>query len=604
MEEERKPIEQTPEQTTTSGGSHLKKNSRAPLIAAVCIVGALIVGFAAACVMAATSTTILRGVEAFGIDFGGMTVDEAAQTLECDVVRAEGAGARFRVDEWHEVFKSYAELGMALDCDATARALYAYGRGGNVLQSGWQYLFARGALVEPVWSIDEAQMKKAAREIADELTFAPVDFSYTVDETGLYAVKPCDGQTLTADAVIEACKTKLCTGKGFRWELGTDSPSVAPEYRDYPAFLRQIHDVLDRPCANARYDKETGGIIPEKVHAEFYLEDAVAKMDAAVGGETVRITRNVEYPKVTAEELGQVMFRDEIGTYTTKVGGAEGRHKNVQLTASRIDGFVMNSGESIKYGELTTPFTLENGYFLAPMYVKGKTVDGAGGGACQASSTLYAAALLADLEIVQRINHGFASDYIGLGLDATVAEGGPELEIRNNTDYPIKVVATFYTQNKKDYVTVKLLGTKVDDGYVKIRTEVLSTTPFEEELVETDELAPGERFVEQTAYTGYLVKTYRQHYAADGTLLDEKLEATSKYNARNRIVKVGKAAEGAMSEVSVTPPTEPVIAPGDPLVNPAEAPAAPVETPTEPPAEMPAHPSGIESLLVPTEEIV
>lgn len=551
--EEHNPTPQTPEEPVASGGGkHLKKSSRTALIAAACVVGALIVGFAAACVMAATSTTILRGVEAFCIDFGGQSVEQAAQTLEREIVQGENAGARFRVDEWHMVFKRYEELGMTLDCDATARALYAYGRGGNVLANGWQYLFARGALVEPVWSIDEAQMKKAACDIAHELTFAPVDFSYTVDETGLYAVKPCDGQTLTADAVIEACETKLCTGKGFRWELGTDSPSVAPEKGDYATYLAELQQEFAQPCVNASYDKQTGGILPEKVHAEFIsLDDAVAKMDAAVGGETVRITRNVEYPKVTAAALEQVLFRDVLGTYTTKVGGAPGRHKNVQLTASRIDGFVMNSGESIKYGELTTPFTLENGYFLAPMYLKGKTVDGAGGGACQASSTLYAASILANLEIVQRINHGFASDYIGLGLDATVAEGGPEFEVRNNTDYPIKVQAIFETKKGNDYITVNLLGTKTDDTYVKIRTEVLSTTPYEEEIVETDELAPGAREVEQTPYTGYLVKTYRQVYSGDGTLISETREATSKYNARNRIIKVGKAAESVSGEVPI-----------------------------------------------------
>ena len=587
--EDQKPVEQPSE-----GGKHLK-SSRVPLIAAACVVGALIVGFAVACVMATTSETILRGVDAFGIDFGGMTVDEAARELECDVWQGENAGAWFYVDEGHEMFKHYAQLGMTLDCTGTARELYAYGRKGNVLANGWQYIFAKGAKVEPVWSINEAQMKKAAREIADELTYAPVDFSYTVDETGLYAVKPCDGQTLTADAVIEACRTLLYSGEELSYVIETQTPARSPEKGDYAAYLAELQQEFAQPCVNAGYDKGTDGILSEKVHTEFSLEDAVAKMNAAVGGEAVCITRNVEYPKVTAEELEKVLFRDVLGSYTTKVGGAEGRHKNVQLTASRIDGFVMNSGESIKYGELTTPFTLENGYFLAPMYLKGKTVDGAGGGACQASSTLYAAALLANLEIVQRINHGFASDYIGLGLDATVAEGGPEFEVRNNTDYPIKVVATFYTQNKKDYITVKLLGTKTDDTYVKIRTEVLSTTPFEEEIVETDELAPGERFVEQTAYTGYLVKTYRQLYSGDGKLLSEMPEATSKYNARNRIVKVGKAAEGAV------PPTEPVIAPGDPLVNPVEIPVTPVEEPVETPMEPPVDPEG---MSVVTEETV
>jgi len=127
--------------------------------------------------------------------------------------------------------------------------------------------------------------------------------------------------------------------------------------------------------------------------------------------------------------------------------------------------------------------------------------------------------LYANLEIVQRVNHGYASDYIGLGLDATVASGGPEFEFRNNTLYPIKVQADFFTKDKKDYIKITLLGTKTDDHYVKIVTELISTTPYEEELVETDTLAPGEQKVEQTPYTGYVVKTYRNVYAGDGTLL-------------------------------------------------------------------------------------
>lgn len=123
--------------------------------------------------------------------------------------------------------------------------------------------------------------------------------------------------------------------------------------------------------------------------------------------------------------------------------------------------------------------------------------------------------------------------------------------MRNNTDYPIKVQAIFETKKGNDYITVNLLGTKTDDTYVKIRTEVLSTTPYEEEIVETDELAPGAREVEQTPYTGYLVKTYRQVYSGDGTLISETREATSKYNARNRIIKVGKAAESVSGEVPI-----------------------------------------------------
>ena len=187
---------------------------------------------------------------------------------------------------------------------------------------------------------------------------------------------------------------------------------------------------------------------------------------------------------------------------------------------------------------------------------------------------------------MQRVNHGFASDYIGLGLDATVAEGGPEFEFRNNTLYPIKVRAEFYTKDKKDYIKVTILGTKVDDTYVKIRADVLETIPFEEEIVETTELAPGERKVEQTAYTGYKVKTYRNVYSGDGKLISSTFEASSNYKARNRIVLVGKATDGAATTPSTDVPatTEP-----DTPVTPAPDPAAP-DTPAEsevPEQEMP-----------------
>ena len=117
---------------------------------------------------------------------------------------------------------------------------------------------------------------------------------------------------------------------------------------------------------------------------------------------------------------------------------------------------------------------------------------------------------------------------------------------------------------------------------MKIKTDVLETIPFTEEIVETDELAPGERKVEQTAYTGYKVKTYRNVYSGDGKLISSTFEASSNYKARNRIVLVGKAAA-----VAPTDPTTPV----DPGTT--TDPTAPVDpgtstdpgTTTEPPVE-------------------
>ncbi|MEI3306752.1 MAG: VanW family protein [Dysosmobacter sp.] len=48
--------------------------------------------------------------------------------------------------------------------------------------------------------------------------------------------------------------------------------------------------------------------------------------------------------------------------------------------------------------------------------------------------------------------------YIHWGMDATVSWGGPDYKFTNNTDYPIKIVATY----SGGYLTVKILGTNVD----------------------------------------------------------------------------------------------------------------------------------------------
>ena len=104
----------------------------------------------------------------------------------------------------------------------------------------------------------------------------------------------------------------------------------------------------------------------------------------------------------------------------------------------------------------------------------------------------------------------------------------------------------------------------MDDSYVKIKTDVLETIPFTEEIVETDELAPGERKVEQTAYTGYKVKTYRNVYSGDGKLISSTFEASSNYKARNRIVLVGKSAAVTPTDTPTTPVDPGTTTPTDP----------------------------------------
>lgn len=113
---------------------------------------------------------------------------------------------------------------------------------------------------------------------------------------------------------------------------------------------------------NASYDIENEKIIPGHAGVSFTLADLQSAYDAAAPGETFTVRATVERPEVTTEQLEAGLFRDELSSYTTRVGGAPGRHKNVKLTAERITGYILNAGDTMKYGPLVTPFTAENGY--------------------------------------------------------------------------------------------------------------------------------------------------------------------------------------------------------------------------------------------------
>ncbi|MBQ9393594.1 MAG: VanW family protein, partial [Oscillospiraceae bacterium] len=216
----------------------------------------------------------------------------------------------------------------------------------------------------------------------------------------------------------------------------------------------------------------------------------------------------------------------------------------------------------------------ELGYYPAPAYVGGKSVDVYGGGVCQVSSTMYYAVLLANLKIVERWCHQFTPAYITWGVDATTYHPWVDFVYENDTDYPIKMLASY--NDNTDEVTVSIYGTKVDDTYVRITNSILSSTPSYTEYVEDESLAPGQEDVEQYGYTGYYVRTWRNVYAGDGTLLSSEVEANSDYEMRPTIIHVGP--EKKPVPTTPTTPTEPTT-PTTPTT-PAE-PTEPTE-PTEP----------------------
>ena len=243
--------------------------------------------------------------------------------------------------------------------------------------------------------------------------------------------------------------------------------------------------------------------------------------------------------------------------------GNKGRTTNVLLATDFCNGVFLMPGDVFSYNDSVGPRTYERGFKDATVYVGNSAEDGVGGGICQVSSTIYYAALRADLKIVERYAHSRMVTYVPLGEDATVAWGSKDFKFENNTDFPMKVVTSHKTNN----LTVKLYGTQtVENKVVKIETTQLSKTPFEV-VYEVDEtLAPGTESVKSNGYTGYKTESYRVVYI-DGKEVSRTFENKSTYKKYDKVILHNPAA-APITPVGPAPSTEETpgaVEPGVPL---------------------------------------
>lgn len=159
---------------------------------------------------------------------------------------------------------------------------------------------------------------------------------------------------------------------------------------------------------------------------------------------------------------------DVLGTYTTYFKSSEvNRTSNLRLGASKVNGHVYMPGEEFSILALLNPVTQEAGYLAAGTYENGQVVDGIGGGICQLATTVYDAALRAEMQITFRRNHSMVASYVPYAWDAMIyAETGSDFKFINNTDYPIYIeVGIAENVRSAEYegncsVTVSIFGTE------------------------------------------------------------------------------------------------------------------------------------------------
>ncbi|WP_066503682.1 VanW family protein [Abyssisolibacter fermentans] len=304
------------------------------------------------------------------------------------------------------------------------------------------------------------------------------------------------------------------------------------------SIANKISDELYREAKDAslKYENKKFVIKPEINGLQVNKEKLQELIQASINKkQSIDIPVNIIKPKKTKELLSHVGYKIA-GFYTSFNTAKTNRTSNIKRASASINGKVLMPGEIISFNDVVGPRSSKTGYKEAKILKNGEYILGMGGGICQVSTTLYNAALFADLEIIQRHNHSFPSHYVDKGRDATVVFNVFDLKFRNNKQYPIYIM--MYTKSNKVYTSI--YGDSSDKKYeIKISSKVLSKTDLPEDEIKLDEnLNPGERIVDQTASPGYKVQTYK-HYYQNGKFIKRVKLHTDVYKPKKAIIREG-----------------------------------------------------------------
>ena len=267
---------------------------------------------------------------------------------------------------------------------------------------------------------------------------------------------------------------------------------------------------------------------------------------------TVEATVNAVLPGGSIDDLKAAT--SFIASYTTKFSARrddevkQNRKFNIQKAADIINGNTIQPGEEWSFNTVVGPRTYELGWKGANGISGGKeyTIQ-AGGGICQVSTTLYNALLCANMEIVDRRAHSIPSDYVPVGLDATVDTRGLDFVWRNNTDMPVYIFARVEKvegSSSRNTITVYVYGKPLPEGVTyKSRSEIVEEHSRQDEVIYTNDpsIPTGYQLERVQGHKYYVAEAYQDKYV-DGKLVESKLLYTDKYKGNPPEVSIGTGA--------------------------------------------------------------
>ncbi len=491
----------TPEpETETEPAPQNNKTKKIILFSVIGVVAALCVAYLALCYMGNTKE-IDTQYEVNGINITGMDRKEAEAAI-LKQFENEYSDSAYEIKIEDLSFKVPVFDYLALDPSEGINAALSYD-GGPWIGRGMRYLKSRVSGVDTVQFkavpelSDRDGVYKEAEAIAKTVFQEPVESSWKEDNGNISITLGEAGKSVDAKTIGDEITAGIEKGD-YSGNVSSSFELTEPKELDLKEIVKAVH--VDPVSATYGLNNGELEVSESKNGKEITEEDLQKALKEAKPGTTILVPETVLNPDLTSEKLQNMLLADKISGYIVIDGGSWTQINNQSLACEAINGKILMPGDVFSFNELVGDTTPDKGYVEDYAYENNKLVKQYGGGICRVASTLYAAVLYTNLEIVERHNHSSPVHYLPLGMDATVSYPEPDLMFRNNRDYPIRIFM--------------YLG----DGYV--HAEIYGTYIEGEPYVD----------VELNYQTSMLVDTYRNYYTSEGgELLSSEFMHTSSY---------------------------------------------------------------------------
>ena len=478
------------------------------------------------------NTKIIRGVQIGEINVSDMSKEDAKALLDERNAKNQEKQLVLKYGDLENKV-TYSSLAVSYKIDDAINNAYNIGRDGNIFENNLDILktWKDGEKVELKATVDTEKLNQVVQNINNTIQGAVVQPSYEVKDDKLIIKSGKSGIKVDEQKLSEYIYTAVTTETDAQ-EQTIEIPVITSE--PDPIDIDKIHSEVYKEVKDAYYTKDPFTIYPEQKGIDFDVESAKTLIQEPK--EQYEIQLKITNPSKTVKEIGTEAFPDLLGVCKTNyVASNKNRTTNLRLAAEKINGTVLLPGEEFSYNGVVGKRTVEAGYKNAATYSNGQVVDDIGGGICQISSTLYDAAVFANMDITVRRNHQFVTSYLPAGKDATVVWGSQDFKFKNSRKYPVRITATV----SGGVATVQIWGVKEDVEYdISIETKQISTIKYTTQYIEDASLPAGTQKVSQAGANGRKVQAYKV-MKLNGQVVSRTLLSTDTYRAMTRIVRVG-----------------------------------------------------------------